>query len=129
MDQELFLKLKHGETFSDVESTLNVELVLTRYENDNVTYDYCHLSEIGVWLFFKIDSQRLYSIRFDEPFSLDIDGVKLGNSIKEVKNIKGKPSRRWPMPDSDIVRLIYDKPSFVRYDIDLQSGRVVHIFK
>lgn len=82
------------------------------------------LSERGIWIFLD-DSLRVRTLRFDAPFAGTIDGVRIGDTSKSVRRIKGKVDRKWPIDDGE-KRWLYQMP-FVRFDFDPKTDTVITI--
>ena len=97
------------------------------YKSDEATFPE------GVMLFFNIDTHRLYTIRFDAPFSLPVDGVCIGNTKQEVLNIRGKADRIDPFPAPKTLPTtiwMYGKiGNWIRYDFEKKrNGKCVTIY-
>ncbi|MDQ0362420.1 hypothetical protein [Breznakia pachnodae] len=132
MKEELFLQLKIGMTIAEVENRLNESIELEHYEKSGYSYEFIKYVE-GVQLFFKGTPLLLDTIRFEAPFSHEVDGVKIGLTKNEVKKIKGTAIRKDPFPydypntvwyyNSDI----YNKS--IRYDFEkTRNGKCIVIF-
>ena len=94
-------------------------------EDDGYRYFY-HLTDLGFWVFFNED-YKVYSIRFDYPYSYAIEGVQIGDTKEEVITTKGKPTRYFPVPDGKS-RWIYDIPHFMRIDFDSDGTFPIHLY-
>ena len=89
-NMEKYLSLKLGMNISEVEKILDKKLTLEyilkpelkgfRYLNDTV----------GTYLYFTKD-KILDHISYNAPFSLAVDGIKIGMNINEVEKLKGLP--------------------------------------
>jgi hypothetical protein len=89
-NMENYLLLKLGMNISEVEKVLDKKLALEfilkpelkgfRFLNDTV----------GTYLHFTKD-KILDHISFDTPFSLAVDGIKIGMNMNEVEKLKGLP--------------------------------------
>lgn len=127
---EELTKIKKGESYEEVEKILNYKLDLIELKNENVHYYYCRFEDVGVWLFFKIEDKKLYTIRYEYPFPMEIEGIKIGFSKKEVKKVKGEPHRKWPIRDEVFDIWMYDQPEFIRFDFEKGiKGKVIKIFR
>jgi hypothetical protein len=86
------------------------------------------LSERGIWLFFD-DTKCIRSLRFDVPFSGSVDGVRIGDSPRQVRTVKGAPPRKWPVEDG-VQRWLYSSQThpFLRFDFNPKTKRVETIF-
>jgi len=63
------------------------------------------------------------TIRFDPPFSGAIGGVKLGDTEKKVREVKGKPIKApWPFGASQAFQYALDDTAYVRFDINDNDG-------
>ncbi|HWE72955.1 MAG TPA: hypothetical protein VG328_07335 [Stellaceae bacterium] len=68
-------------------------------------YQY-HFDQFGVWVFFDSDLQ-ISGIRLDPPFAGKIDGIRVGDTLSQVRQIKGAPTNVFQgMPDFDIYKTI-----------------------
>lgn len=68
-------------------------------------YQY-HFDQFGVWVFFDSDLQASGS-RLDAPFAGKIDGIRVGDTLSQVREIKGAPTNVFQgMPDFDIYKTI-----------------------
>lgn len=132
-DMEKFLHLKTGMHISEVENVLNIKLEIEQIREKHFKTDQVHFKNYGVWLFFKPETQILDTIRFEDPFSLEIDGVKIGDTKKQVKQLKGKPPRVDPFPDQDESIWIYGKlpdPDWIRFDFErTRNGKCIRVFR
>jgi hypothetical protein len=80
----------------------------------------------GAWFFF--DQQgRLERIRLQQPFIAPINGIKLGDTLAQLTEIRGKPIRRWSFGNDEAYLYPSDDVVYVRYDIN-KSGEVETIF-
>lgn len=83
-----------------------------------------------MWLFFKIEDKKLYTIRYEYPFPIEVEGIKIGFSKKEVKKVKGEPHRKWPIRDEVFDIWMYDEPEFIRFDFEKGiKGKVLKIIR
>jgi hypothetical protein len=127
---EEFTKIKKGQDNEEVERILNYKLDLIEFKDEYVHYYYCRFEDIGVWLFFKIEDKKLYTIRYEYPFPIEVEGIKIGFTKKEVKKIKGKPHRKWPIRNEELDIWLYDEPEFIRFDLKKGiKGKVIKIIR
>jgi hypothetical protein len=99
-EMEKYMTLKCGMSISEVETVLNHELVLKELQSSfaQLKYYYYQNEYIGININFT-DNKILDHIFFDPPFSLAVDGIKIGMSKNEVEKIKGKPEDGDPAED------------------------------
>ena len=76
-----------------VHRLMGIDLDIRDYSENGHSYRHVRLTEAGVWLFFKPDNGRLYTIRFDAPFDLAVCGAKIGLTRLEMQKAKGNPDR------------------------------------
>lgn len=119
--------VKLGDLWRDAQAALDTTTPLEPYFNDPAVQSGWHvnLSERGIWLFLD-DALRIRTLRFDAPFAGAIDGVRIGDTSRHVRQIKGKFDRKWPVNDGRKTWL-YDSP-FVRFDFNVTSDTVETIF-
>lgn len=68
-------------------------------------YQY-HFDEFGVWVFFDSDLQ-VTGIRLDPPFAGKIDGIRVGDTLSQVRQMKGTPTNVFQgMPDFGIYKTL-----------------------
>jgi len=79
------------------------------------------LPDKGLMIFFD-DHRKVYTIRFDAPFSGSIFGVTIGDSRASVVKRLGQPLRSW----SDDTRVYYENKVSIDYG---QSNTVETMFK
>lgn len=131
---ERFLKIEKGMTISTVEGVLGFKLTIEKQREEHFQADMAHLEDRGVWLFFTPETQELYTIRYEAPFPLAIEGVRIGDTKKMVKELRGKPLRvdPFPYPHSETI-WIYGKskdPDWVRFDFEKKrNGKCITIFR
>jgi hypothetical protein len=56
-----------------------------------------HLQPQGLWCFFDVGG-TLYDVRMDTSFSGSVSGIRIGDSLAQVKQRLGPPMRQIPMP-------------------------------
>jgi len=56
-----------------------------------------HLQPQGLWCFFDVGG-ALYDVRMDTSFSGSVSGIRIGDSLAQVKQRLGPPMRQIPMP-------------------------------
>jgi hypothetical protein len=83
--------------------------------------------ESGIWIFFD-ENLCVRTLRFDSPFPGKIGGIRIGDLKKTVRQVRGKPDRKWPVDDG-IDRWLYDRGGYVRYDFDPETDAVKTIYK
>ena len=90
-NMEKYPLLKLGMNISEVEKVLDQKITLKRHTHkpDSKGF-YYHNYSMGTSLHFTEDKILKY-ISFDSPFSVAVDGIKIGMNMKEVEKIKGLP--------------------------------------
>ncbi|WP_374326671.1 hypothetical protein [Azonexus sp.] len=122
-----YCPVKLGDSWPDAQAALDTTAALEPYFNDPAVQSGWHINlfERGIWLFLD-DALRIRTLRFDAPFAGAIDGVRIGDTSRQVRQIKGKFDRKWPVNDGRKTWL-YDSP-FVRFDFNVASDTVETIF-
>jgi hypothetical protein len=91
---EKYLLLKLGMNISEVEKVLDQKITLERNTCKPDTKGFHYLNDtIGTYLSFTED-KILEHISFSYPFSVAVDGIKIGMNMNEVKKIKGLPEKQ-----------------------------------
>lgn len=76
----------------------------------------------GVRVFFN-KAGIVETIRFDLPFAGSIDGIKLGDSEKKVREMKGKPIKKpWQFGAAQAFLYALDDTAYIRFDINENEG-------
>jgi len=116
---EKYLLLKLGMNVSEVEKVLEQKITLERntHRPDSKSLFYVNYT-IGTYLLFTED-KILKSITFSSPFSVAIDGIKIGMNMNDVEKIKGLPDKietsdKFP----EMVDWLYFSKDIVYYFID-----------
>jgi len=93
-NMEKYLLLKLGINLSEVEKVLKQTITLERNTCSPDSKGFNYLNDtIGTYLSFTED-KILEHISFSYPFSLVVDGIKIGMNMNEVEKIKGIPEKR-----------------------------------
>jgi hypothetical protein len=91
---EKYLLLKLGMNLSEVEKVLEQKIILERHEHRPELNNSYHLNDtVGIYLNFTKD-KILDHISFFYPFSIAVDGIKIGMNMNEVEKIKGLPEKK-----------------------------------
>jgi hypothetical protein len=63
------------------------------------------------------------NIRFEPPFASSISGVKLGDTEKKVRDLKGKPIKNpWQFGAAQAFLYALDDTAYIRLDISENEG-------
>ena len=90
---EKYLLLKLNMNISEIEKILEQKLILEQKRDKRGDIYFTYFDDInGIHINFTKE-KNIESISFHPPFSLAVDGIKLGMDIKEVEKIKGLPER------------------------------------
>jgi hypothetical protein len=123
---EAALSIEEGDTLASVQQRLGIQHPPAIDDEVPPEATFYHFPELGFWVFFR-DGGLVYSIRFDAPFALPVNGVRIGDSRDQVRNVLGRPARLHPIDDKE--RWISDQPRFLRVDFDPRTARVDEIYK
>jgi hypothetical protein len=76
----------------------------------------------GIRVFFN-KAGAVESIKFEPPFAGSIAGVKLSDTEKKVRDLKGKPVKTpWQFGASQAFLYALDDTSYIRFDINESDG-------
>lgn len=76
----------------------------------------------GIRVFFT-KAGVVESIKFEPPFAGSIAGVKLGDTEKKVRDLRGKPVKTpWQFGASQAFLYALDDTSYIRFDINESDG-------
>lgn len=64
------------------------------------------------------------SVVYGPAFPGRVEGISMGNTGDEVEDRLGPPDRLWPMPHPNYV-LLYDRPRFLRVELDRETEQVI----
>lgn len=107
-------------TSIDPEPTENVSAV--GFPNPSAGKTNLFLRTKGIRVFFN-KAGNVESIRFEPPFAGSIAGVKLGDTEKKVRDLKGKPVKTpWQFGASQAFLYVLDDSAYVRFDINDNDG-------
>ena len=133
---EKFLSLKIGMTIEQSEELLNEKFTIEHRREEHFKSDIVHFENVGVLLFFNPETEILETIRYEAPFALAVEDVKIGDTKKDVKSKKGIAPRidPFPYPDTQPTTIwIYGShhnADFVRFDFEkTRNGKCVRIIK
>ena len=118
--------INRGDGVTRVRELLGINEDPLPYEGAGGGFKY-NFPEFGIWIFFD-ENLCVRTLRFDSPFPGKIGGISIGDSKKTVRQVKGKPDRKWPVDDG-IDRWLYDRGGYVRYDFDPETDTVKNIYK
>lgn len=121
------LAIRRGDSLDSVRNLLGLTSMPEAMIEPDGPGSFYHLEELGFWVFLN-EEQQVYSLRFDDLYPYTIDGVRVGSTMEDVRNARGNPDRRFPVPDGK-TRWIYDKPRFLRVDFSAEENRVEKIFR
>jgi len=99
-----------------------MESLAPSFANMNAGKTFIFLRTKGIRVFFN-KKGIAETIRFDPPFSGEIGGVKLGDTEKKVRELKGKPIKapsQFGM--SQTFQYALDDTAYVRFDINDNDG-------
>jgi hypothetical protein len=118
--------LNIGMDISDVSTVLGEEIILEKRERkDTATYYLYENLKAGFSLHFS-DDKKLYSIYFKDPFSLPVDGIKIGMEENEVKEIRGEPESTTGLEELNIDYWFYDNETTL---YAFEEGKLSSILK
>lgn len=76
----------------------------------------------GIRVFFN-KAGVVETIRFEPPFAGSVDGIKLGDSEKKVRDLKGKPIKNpWQFGAAQAFLYALDDTAYIRFDINENEG-------
>ena len=100
-----FTELRPGMTAEQVSFVLGKKLVLQKHTESGHSYNFVKFGDIGVTLFFNMETGRLYTIRLDKPFPFPA----LGCDRNAVESEMGLPDRYVDSEGYSSKRWLYDK--------------------
>lgn len=124
------ISFKLGDDVQTVKDALQTNLDLEPMENTS-TSGFTNFSAEKTVLFLRTKGIRVffdkaghaYSIRFEPPFASSISGVKLGDTEKKVRDLKGKPIKNpWPSGAAKAFLYALDDTAYMRLDISEDDG-------
>lgn len=121
------LKIKRGDALSLVKEKLDLISPPDRLPDPDKLIYFYHLSELGFWVFFD-ESEVVYSIRFEYPYTYAIDGIYIGDTKERVSEVLGNPERYLPVPDGKN-HWVYYHPQMIRIDFNSETNRVERVFR
>jgi hypothetical protein len=124
---EQLLSVQIGDSIDDVKRKLNIRKDPDEYTEEESTPRYYDLPEDGTSIYFSPQG-RVETIHYEKPFVGRVEGIRIGDSADAVRKRRGKPDRKWPIPDG-VDRWLYDGERFLRIDFSSRTGRVEHIFR
>jgi len=116
---EKYLLLKLGMNILEVEKVLEEKITLERHIYRSDSKRFCYLNDtMGTYLNFT-EEKILKSISFNSPFSVAVDGIKIGMNMNEVEKIKGLPEKIETSDEfPEMVDWFYYSKNIVYYFID-----------
>ena len=76
----------------------------------------------GIRVFFS-KAGVVEMIKFEPPFAGSINGVKLGDTEKKVRDLKGKPIKTpWSFGAAQAFLYVLDDTAYIRFDINETDG-------
>lgn len=131
---EKFTKLFPKMTVHETEIILKQKLKLIEIRENHFIRDIAEFKEAGVTLFFNPEKLVLETIKYQFPFPFAIDNVKIGDTINDVENKKGIPTRKNPFPTQESIIYTYgsladQNSNWCRFDFDKRNKRCHTIFK
>jgi len=118
--------INRGDDVAKVRELLSIPGDPPRYDGAGGGFKY-HFPEFGIWIFFD-ENRCVRTLRFESPFPGKIGGIGIGDPKKTVRQVRGKPDRKWPVDDG-IDRWLYDRGGYVRYDFDPETDTAKTIYK
>jgi hypothetical protein len=92
------------------------------YSNANAGKTVLFLRTKGIRVFFD-KAGVAQTIRFDAPFAGSINGIKLGDMEKKVRDLKGKPIKSpWQFGAAQAFLYVLDDTAYIRFDISENDG-------
>jgi hypothetical protein len=94
----------------------------TGFGNPNAGKTVLFLRTKGIRVFFN-KAGLAQTIRFEPPFASPINGVKLGDTEKKVRDLKGKPIKNpWRFGETQAFLYALDDTAYIRFDISENDG-------
>ena len=92
------------------------------FANPNAGKTVLFLRTKGIRVFFN-KAGLVETIRFEAPFAGSVDGVKLGDTERKVRELKGKPIKNpWQFGASQAFQYALDDTAYIRFDINESEG-------
>jgi len=92
------------------------------FPNFNAGKTVLFLRTKGIRVFFN-KAGIAETIRFDPPFAGSISGIKLGDTEKKVRDLKGKPIKNpWQFGAAQVFSYVLDDTAYIRFDINESEG-------
>ncbi|WP_062326767.1 hypothetical protein [Treponema endosymbiont of Eucomonympha sp.] len=127
---EKCLQVKLGMGITEISTLLNKDIVLMPVEHENNKNKSCFTfsnENLGLRLHFTLDTKKVQAITFEMPFSLAVDGIKIGMKKNEVKKIRGKPESTDSLEELGIKYWFYDNGTIL-YEFE-KDGKLSSILK
>ncbi|WP_059369512.1 hypothetical protein [Treponema endosymbiont of Eucomonympha sp.] len=127
---EKCLQIKLGMGITEISTLLNEDIVLMPVEHENNKNKSCFTfsnENLGLRLHFTLDTKKVQAITFQTPFSLAVDGIKLGMKTNEVKKLRGKPESTNSLEKLGVKYWFYDNGTTL-YEFE-KDGKLSSILK
>lgn len=124
------ISFKLGDEIQTVKDALNTNLdpepmentSPSGFPNSNAGKTVLFLRTKGIRVFFN-KAGIAQTIRFEPPFAGAISGIKLGDTEKKVRDLKGKPIKNpWQFGAAQAFLYALDDTAYVRFDISENDG-------
>jgi len=102
------LPIKLGDTYEQVKAAYQTPLEPEPAPSTVKGATQLRLKTKGVWFFFNKDG-KIYTIRLESPFPGSIGGVRIGDKVKDMQKVLGKPAKvpSTPLPAVIGQRFVY----------------------
>lgn len=124
------ISFKLGDDVQVVKNALKTDLDPEPMENTSPA-PFANLSAGKTTLFLRTKGIRVNfnkagiveMIKFEPPFSGSINGIKLGDTEKKVRDLKGKPIKTpWQFGMLQAFMYVLDDTAYIRFDINENEG-------
>lgn len=124
------LTFKLGDDVQKVKNALKTDLDPEPLENTSPS-SFTKMNDGKSSLFLRTKGIRVFfnkkevveSIKFEAPFAGSISGIKLGDTEKKVREVKGKPIKSpWQFGASQAFLYVLDDTAYIRFDINENEG-------
>lgn len=124
------VSFKLGDDIETVKNALKTNLDPEPMENMSPS-GFTNLNAGKTVLFLRTKGIRVFfnkagvaqTIRFEPPFAGSINGVKLGDTEKKVRDVKGKPIKNpWQFGAAQAFLYALDDTAYIRFDINENEG-------
>ncbi len=89
-----------------------------------------HLRTRGIWVFFN-PAGHVETIRLDAPYTGNVLGIKIGDSLSKITSTLGKPVKKPPlvMPGTQALIYVLDDAAYVRFDVNDDGVQTILIIR